>query len=265
VRLIPSIGPWLPWIKGILPYSVLLGTSAAELYFFSILGKPSPEFQQKRIFFGVPKAGPSMQAFHEHLLSQGFKRHLEASATGKRIGYFREDLGLLEFLFPAVAARKKPHLSGLIASPDPWVGSLLENPHRVELRYLKQDYSISIPQTGRFILAHGLQVRGGRNASPQRLFEASRHLLLLLCLLYQNRELFEEALNDLLDVRPASLIKELQGNLKENGPGSPIWENAQKSFLQTFSSTKGVDLFRWYWKLLPALQKVLEDQRVDGR
>jgi len=265
MRLVPSIGPWLPWVGGILPYCVLLGGRAAELYFFSILGKPAPNFPEKGTLFGVAKAGPAMAAFHEHLLSQGFKKRLDGSDKrwkGK-VGYFREDLGSLEFYFPRDGSRKNPHLSGLSASPDPWVGLLLEDPHVVELQYLKRNYSIKIPQTGRFVLTHGLQIKGGQRASAGRLFEASQHWFLLLSLLPQNEELGEEALNDLSEIRPASLIKELHQNLRENGPGSPAWEGAQKSFLQAFPGIKAVDLIKWYWKFLPAIQKVLGERRSE--
>jgi hypothetical protein len=46
-----------------------------------------------------------------------------------------------------------------------------------------------------------------------------------------------------------------------NGPGAPIWEVAQKFFLELFPETKAVQLTSWYWKFLPALSKVLQEQK----
>ena len=124
-------------------------------------------------------------------------------------------------------------------------------------------YSIRIPQTGRFILVNGLQVRAGKKAKLEEHYHASQCLILILYLLVLHEELREEALNDLLEIKPASLIREFLQNLKENGPGTTIWEGAQKSFLELFPEVRVVQLTSWYWKFLPALSKVLIDQKTD--
>ncbi len=265
MRLVASIGPWLPWIKGLLPYSVLLGGKAAELYYFSILEKPAPSLLVKETLFGMEKAGLSAKAFHEHLVHQGFRKQSGwPDLQGEpKPAYYREDLGLLEFRCPEKPTRKRPYTEGLVAAPDPWVGLLLEDPHTVELKYLGQKYSVRIPQTGRFILVNGLRMRTQKKPGPGELYRASGHLILILYLLVLHEELLEETLNDLLEVKPASLIRELHQNLKDHGPGTAVWEGAQNFFLGLFPETKAVRLTSWYWEFLPSLNRVLRDQKND--
>jgi len=263
LRLVASIAPWLPWIKDILPHSVLLGGKAAELYYFSILEKPTPSLLVKETVLGMEKGGKPFKSFHEDLLSRGFQRKLVSDARhAKSIPlYHREDLGFLEVRCPQKAQRKNPYLEGLAAIPDPWVKLLLEDPHVVDIKYMDHDYSVRIPQTGRFILINGLQLGTRKKAKLDEQYRASQCLVLILYLLVLHEELREEALNDLVQVKPASLIREFQINLKENGPGTPLWEGAQKFFLELFPEVKAVQITTWYWKFLPALSKVLAEQK----
>ncbi len=264
MRLVASIAPWLPWIKGLLPHSVLLGGKAAELYYFSILEKPTPGLLVKETILGMEKGGKAFTAFHEHLLSQGFQRKM---VTGPRQPksiplYYREDLGFLEIRCPEKSTLKNPYLEGLSAIPNPWVKLLLEDPHVVDLKYMGRKYSVRIPQTGRFILINGLQLKIGKKDNPEHQYHASQCLVLILYLLVLHEELREETLNDLVDLKPPSLIKEFQQNLKDCGPGTAIWEGAQKYFLELFPEVKAVQLTSWYWKFLPALPRVLKEQKT---
>jgi len=264
MRLVASIAPWLPWIKSFLPNSVLLGGKAAEIYYFSILEKPTPSLLVKETVIAMEKGGKPFKTFHEQLLSQGFQRKLVSDSRHERSVplYHREDLGFLEVRCPEKASRKNPYLEGLSAIPDPWVKLLLEDPHVVELKYMGESYSVRIPQTGRFILTNGLQLRVGKKAKLDEQYRASQCLVLILYLLVLHEELREETLNDLLQVKPASLIREFQNNLKENGPGTALWEGAQKFFLELFPEVKSVQITSWYWKFLPALSKVLAEQKL---
>lgn len=212
----------------------------------------------------MQKGGKSSKAFHEHLLSQGFQRKMVSGSLRSRSVplYHREDLGFLEIRCPAKASLKNPYLEGLSAIPDPYVKLLLEDPHVVDIKYVGQRYSVRIPQTGRFILVNGLQIGVRKKAGLEAQYHASQCLVLILYLLVSHEELREEALNDLVQVKPASLIRELQQNLKENGPGTAVWEGAQKFFLELFPETKAVELTSWYWKFLPALSKVLREQKT---
>jgi len=266
LRLVASIAPWLPWIKGMLPHSVLLGGKAAELYYFSILEKPTPGLLIKETIFGMEKGGKTLSAFHEELLHQGFRKKMVTdSLQSKSIPlYHREDLGFLEIRCPEKGPLKNPYTEGLAAIPDPYVKLLLEDPHVVEIKFLEQSYSVRIPQTGRFILVNGLQINVKKKSPIEAQYHASQCLVLILYLLVLHDELREEALNDLLQVKPSALIKEFHQNLKENGPGSAVWEGAQNFFLELFPETKAVQLISWYWKFLPALTKVLREQKSDG-
>jgi hypothetical protein len=265
MRLVPSIGPWLPGLRDLLPQTVLLGGKAAELYYFSILERPTPALLVRETKFGVEKGGKAMQPAHESLIRQGFQRRTMTTLGAKTALplYHREDLGPLEFICPDRGILKNPYTTGLAASPDPLVHLLLEDPHEVGIKYLNEDYSVRIPQTGRFILVNGLQLKLGPKAPPESHFRASQSMVLILYLLVLHEDLREEALNDLLHVRPASLIRDFQQNMKDNGPGTAVWEAAQKTFLELFPESKAVQLTTWYWKFLPALTKVLKDQKED--
>lgn len=265
MRLVASIAPWLPWIKDLLPHSVLLGGKAAELYYFSILEKPTPSLLVKETIFGMEKGGNAFKHFHGLLLSRGFQRKwVTDSRHAKSIPlYHREDLGFMEVKCPEKANRQKPYSEGLSAIPDPWVKLLLEDPHVVDLKYMGENYSVRIPQTGRFILINGLQLGIRKKSKLEEQYHASQCLVLILYLLVLHEELREEALNDLVQVKPASLIREFQKNLKDNGPGTPLWDGAQKFFLELFPEVKAVQITSWYWKFLPALSKVLKEQKLS--
>jgi hypothetical protein len=265
LRLLPSIAPWLPWLKELLPHGVLLGGKAAELYYFSILEKPTPVLLVKDTILGVEKGGKAYQAFHDGLTRQGFQKKMVSGPGAGHSSpfYYREDLGFLEIRCPDRGKLKNPYTSGLSAIPDNHVHLLLEDPHEVTIKYLGEEFSVRIPQTGRFILAQGLQMKVTAKSPLERQYHASQCLVLILYLLVLHGELREEALNDLLQVKPASLIREFQSNLKDNGPGTAVWEGAQKFFLELFPETKAVELTSWYWKFLPALSRVLKDQKED--
>lgn len=263
MRLIATITPWLPWLQGILPYSVLLGGKAAELYYFSILEKSLPSLLARETVFGVARGGNASKAFHEHLFQQGFQRRWLSSAVEKsKPVYYREDLGYLEFRCQETNRRKNPYLEGLLAVPDPMVGLLLENPHIVDLKYTGKKYSVRIPQTGRFVLANGLKINAGEKAALEEKYRASQCLVVIFYLLVLNGELEEEALNDLEEVKPASWVREFQQNLREHGPGTTVWEGARKFYLELFPEVKAVQLTSWYWKFLPKLTKVLQEQKI---
>src|SRR5260221_1001575 len=264
--MVALIAPWLPWIKSILPHSVLLGGKAAELYYFSILEKPAPSLLVKETILGMQKGGKVFKAFHDHLLHQGFQRKMVSDSIRTKTVpiYHSEDLGFLEVRCPEKGTLKNPYLVGLSAIPDPWVNLLLADPRAVESKYAGQRYSVRIPQTGRFILVNGLQMRTHKKSGLEAQYHASQRLVLILYLLVLHEELREEALNDLLQVKPSSLIREFQQNLKESGPGTAVWEGANKFFLELFPEVKAVQITSWYWKFLPALSKVLIEQKKDN-
>jgi hypothetical protein len=261
---VASIAPWLPWLKGFLPHAVLLSGKAAELYYFSILEKPAPSLLARETVFAVEKGGKAMKAFHQHLLHQGFQKRTLPPAPGldPQSAYYREDLGYLQFQCPASPTRKNPYSEGLSASPDLFVKLLLEDPHKVELKYAGDKYSVLIPQTGRFILVNGLRMGAGKRAGAGETYRASQCLVLILYLLVLHRDLEEEALNDLVELKPPSLIRDFQQILRDNGPGTVVWEGAQKFFLDLFPGVKAVQLTSWYWKFLPKLSKVLKEQKA---
>jgi hypothetical protein len=80
-------------------------------------------------------------------------------------------------------------------------------------------------------------------------------------LLARNKDLEEEALGDLLEVRPPSLLREFQDRLKLHGPGSTLWSSAIGLLDPASSEVKPVALESWYWKFLPKLAKLEEERR----
>ncbi len=260
-----SIAPWLPVLREFLPQTMLLGGKAAELYYFSVLEKPAPPFPARETLFGSETKGKNSQSFHDHLIRQGFQRRSLSSFPGydSRTGYYREDLGLLEFRRMGSASQGAA-TRGLSAIADPRLKLLLEDPHEVEVRYLGESYPVRIPQVGRFILAGGLGIKAGKKAPAEELYRASQNWTLLLYLLARQPELEEEALNDLVEVRPPALLREFRQNLKDNGPGTVLWEGAQKFHLDLFPGVRGVQLTSWYWKFLQKLSRVLEEQKIGN-
>ncbi len=128
------------------------------------------------------------------------------------------------------------------------------------MSYLGIQYEVLLPQVGRFILDKGLQLSSGRFLNPNKIYESARNLLIILDLLVANDDLQEETLNDFLEIRPPALVKEFFRILKENGPGSVIWDSAQKFYLERYSESRIVTLTKWYWKFLPSAARFLKNQ-----
>ncbi len=175
--------------------------------------------------------------------------------------YSREDLGIIQFFCPRVRVNQKVSTHGLAAFPDKRFSILLENPHFVDVSYLGVHYEVLLPQVGRFILDKGLQLGTGRFLNSLKIYESARNLLIILDLLVSHDELQEEALNDFLEIRPSGLVQEFLQLLKENGPGSIIWDSAQKLYLERYSGSKIVTLTKWYWKFLPSAIRFLTKQK----
>lgn len=265
MRATATISSWLPWLKPFLPRLVLLEEKAAELYHLSLLGKAFAPSLHAQTVFGTEKAGKSMEQLHLHLLQQGFQKRSLQDTQSFNNGqvYFRGDLGFLRFVIPQVKSRQKPPRVGLAVQPSRKALLLLENPHAVEVKYLGASYEVQIPQVGRFILAEGLELKTESRNNPLDIFESAKSLALIMDLLAQNDDLQKEALNDLAEIRPPALLREFKENLRRHGPGSILWESAQKLFDQNHPGTPRVVLTRWYWKFLPILSKTLLSLRED--
>lgn len=259
MRATATIASWLPWFKDFLPQLILLEEKAAELYHFSLLGKALVPSTQAQTVFGIEKAGGGLgKNLHQHLTRLGFlKRHISDEKGFSDTHYFRGDLGYLRFVFPQMKPRQKATRSGLAAQPSRMAQLLLENPHAVEVEYLNATYEVFIPQVGRFILAEGLELKTGPRNDTGKIFESAKSLALIMDLLVQNEDLQKEALNDFLEIRPPVLLREFQENLRQHGPGSILWESAQKLFGQSHPETPGVVTTSWYWKFIPILSKTL--------
>jgi hypothetical protein len=264
LRVTASVASWLPWLKPFLPSMVLLGGNASELYHSSLLGNPIPPLLIKEKIFALEKVGKKSAVIHEHLIKAGFQRKnekIEASGLVVPV-YYREDLGAARFVFPKTRPGQSASSSGLAASPEKGLEILLENPHSVEVKYLDQSYDVYIPQIGRFVLANGLKARAPRKASPSDLYQAAMHFVYIMDLLVEHEEFEEEALNDLLEIRPPALVRELRDNLKENGPGSILWESAQRLYLDLYPNVKAVKLTSWHWKFQKKLSKTILDAKT---
>ncbi len=235
---------------------------AAELYHLSLLEKPVSFHRSQESVFGVESGGRSKQKLHDHLLKQGFHR-VSKKTEGSQIVYpcySREDLGRVQFVCPRLRFDQKASTHGLAAFPDKRLGLLLENPHFVDVAYLGVQYEVLLPQVGRFIIDKGLQLSTGRFLNPMKTYESAQNLLIILDLLVAHDELQEEAMNDFLEIRPPGLVKEFLQLLKENGPGSVIWDSAQKLYLERYSQSKIVTLTKWYWGFLPYAARFLKKQ-----
>lgn len=262
MRVFASISPWLPLLKDFLPSLVVLEEKAAELYHLSLLERPGISHRTKEAVLGAARGGKALLPLHDHLVRQGFQRRSLAGgdALQPSVGYFREDLGSILFVCPLIRPNQKPASRGLAAMPDKRAAFLLENPHFVDVPYLGQNYEVFIPQVGRFILDKGLGLKTGRFLDPDKVYESSQSLLMILDLLVAHEELQEEALNDFLEIRPPALVKEFLRLLKQNGPGSVLWDSAQKLYLERYPGSKIVTLTKWYWNFLPHASRFLEKQ-----
>jgi hypothetical protein len=263
LRVSASISPLLPILKDFLPTLIVLEEKAAELYHLSLMGERVSPHRSKEAVFGIEKGGRAKQKLHDHLLKQGFHR------ASKKIGvdpttypcYSREDLGIIYFVCPRVRFDQKNLTRGLAAFPDKRLSLLMENPHFVDVPYLGIHYEVLLPQVGRYILDKGLQLSTGRFLNPVKIYESAQSLLIILDLLVTHDELQEEALNDFLEIRPPGLVREFLRLLKENGPGSVIWESAQKLYLEKHPESKIVVLTKWYWEFVPYFARFLEKQK----
>jgi len=264
MRATATVSSWLPWLKPFLPRLVLLEEKAAELYHLSLLGKAFVPSVQAQTVFGAEKAGIVLVPLHRQLIQQGFQKRSYSDEKGSSASvYYRGDLGTLRFVVPQIKPRQKPPRTGLAVWPSRKAVLLLENPHAVEVKYLGVSYEVQIPQVGRFILAEGLELKTGPQSDLRIIFESAKSLALIMDLLAQNEDLQREALNDFLEIRPPSLLREFQENLRRNGPGTILWESAQKLYLQNHPGTPGVVLTRWYWKFIPILSKTLLSPREE--
>jgi len=263
LRVFASISPWLPLLKDHLVSFVVLEEKAAELYHISLLEKPAAAHRPREAVLGIWKDGKSVEPLHNHLIRNGFrKRSLAASDfAGTSRGYFREDMGNIRFVCPQIRPSQKPSSRGLSALPDKRAAFLLESPHSVDVPYLGQNYEVLIPQVGRFILDKGLGLKAGRFLNSEKIYESSQGLLMILDLLVSHSELEEEALDDFLEIRPPALVKEFLQLLKQQGPGSVLWDSAQQLYLERYPGSKIVTLTKWYWDFLKELSRVVEQQK----
>ncbi|HVM32432.1 MAG TPA: hypothetical protein VMU88_04800 [bacterium] len=264
MRVTASVSPWLPWLKPFLPSLVLLDGNASEIYHGSLLGQPIPPLLIKEKVFGVARVGAKSAPLHAHLIQAGFQRRGEKNASGVPVPvYYRGDLGSVRFVFPQSRSGQSAPAAGLAASPEKGLELLLENPHAVEVKYLGETYEVLVPQIGRFLLANGLKVRASKKASPTDIYRAAMHFVYILDLLVENEDFEEEALNDLLEIRPPALVRELRDNLRENGPGSILWESAQRLYLNLYPDVKAVTLTSWHWKFQKKLSKNMQDAKEE--
>lgn len=266
LRAHASVSPWLPLLEPHLDDLVLLGGRASELYHLALMERRAPSHPEAWTFWGVEKAGSYPPGLAEHLLQQGFRKRMpEAPGSFPGPAFHRADLGWLQFLCPKVRGHQKPSARGLGAVPEPYVHLELDEPHPVEVTYLSKPYSVKIPAAGRFALAHALRLPSGDKTPPEGLYAAARSLGWLLELLGRNQELEEEALGELLEVRPPALLREFRDRLRRHGPGSTLWSSAVKLLESAGSGAKPVALESWYWKFLPKLAKLEEERRrPDG-
>jgi hypothetical protein len=263
LRVFASIGPWLPLLKDFLPSLVVMEEKAVELYHFALLEKPVSSHRAQDVVIGVERGGKKFQALHDHLTAQGFQKKIRKSGNVAAPIYSRGDMGTLQFICPQIKPNQKPTAQGLAALPDRRVSLLLENPYAVQVPYLGKEYETWVPQAGRFILDKGLRLSTGRGLDPEKIYESSRDLLLILDLLVSNDELQEEVVNDLHEIRPPGLVKEFIDNLRQNGPGTVIWDSTQKLYQERYPGAKIVNLTSWYWKFIPYVVRALEENREE--
>jgi hypothetical protein len=254
-------------LENFLPSLIILEEKAVELYHFSLLEKPTSSHRAQDVVVGVAKGGKTLQKLHDHLIRQGFQRRIRRSGND-RAGlpvYYRGDIGTIQFVCPQVRANQKPTAYGLTAVPDKRISLLLENPHAVDVPYLDRNYEVWIPQVGRFILDKGLQLSTGRHFNPDRVYESARGLMMILDLLVSHDELQEEVVNDLVEIKPPVLVREFLENIKENSPGTVIWDSAQKLYLERYPNVRIVTLTRWYWKFLPYAARYLAESKKSSK
>jgi len=262
LRAHATVSPWLPLLEPFLDDLVLLGGKASELYHLALMERRAPSHPEAWTFFGVERGGAHPAGLSEHLAAQGFrKRSTDAPGALPGPAFHRADLGWIQFMCPKIRGHQKPSARGLGAVPEPYVHLELEEPHPVEVTYLGKPYSVRIPAAGRFALAQALRIPPGERTPPQALYGAARSLGWLLELLARNQELEEEALGELLEVRPPALLREFRDRLRHHGPGSALWSSALRLLESSGSGVKPVALETWYWKFLPKLSKLEEERK----
>jgi hypothetical protein len=262
LRAHASVSPWLPILEPYLDHLVLLGGRASELYHLALMERRAPSHPESWTYWGVDRGGSHPPGLAEHLARQGFKkRTADTPSAFQGPAFQRADLGWIQFLCPKVRGHQKPSARGLGAVPETYVHLELEEPHPVEVTYLGKPYEVRIPAAGRFALAHALRLPPGDRTPSEALYAAARSLGWLLELLAQNQELEEEALGELLEVRPPVLLRDFRERLRRHGPGSALWSSALKLLESSGSGVKTVALESWYWKFLPKLVKLEEERR----
>ncbi len=262
LRAHATVSPWLPILEPYLESLVLLGGRASELYHLALMEKRAPAHPEAWTFFGVERGGAHPQGLAEHLKRQGFSKRTPAgpgSVPGP--AYFRGDLGWVQFLCPRVRTGQTPSSKGLAAVPEPFVHLEMEEPHPVEVPYLGKIHEVRIPAAGRFALAQALRLPATDRREMLHLYASARSLGWLLELLAQNEELEEEALGELMEIRPPSLLREFGERLRLHGPGSTLWISALTLLEAGGSGMRPVELETWFYKFLRKLQKLRNDQK----
>jgi hypothetical protein len=265
MRAHASVSPWLPILSAHLGDLVLLGGRATELYHLSLLERRAPAHPEAWTFFGVARGGAHPKGLADDLLRQGFrKRAPEGPGAMPGPAYHRGDLGWVQFLCPRTRSGQTAAARGLAAVPEPFVHLEMESPHPVEVTYLGTTYPVKIPAAGRFALAHALRLPAHSRREMVHLYTSARSLGWLLELLACHEELEEEALGDLLEVRPPALLRSFRERLKLHGPGSALWTGSMTLLEAAGSSARPVALESWYWRFLGKLSR-LERERKSGR
>jgi hypothetical protein len=88
---------------------------------------------------------------------------------------------------------------------------------------------------------------------------------MILDLLVSHDELQEEVVNDLAEIKPPGLVREFLENIKQNSPGTVLWDSAQKLYLERHPNVQIVTLTRWYWKFLPYVARCLAESKRNSK
>ncbi len=262
MRTSASIAHWLPYLGKYLENLVLLEDGASELFRLSLLGKKLISSRLTEPIWGYQDIHYPFKPFHEHLLKQGLKKARNQNVYGLKADcvYYREDLGKILFIISRGVKNGVSDSNVVKGGAKYKVSFLMENTHSVEVKYLNHHFDVKVPQVGRFILEKGLRLKRNRIIKPALIFWLARDLTNIMELMINHRELQNEALMDMSEIRPSSLIKQFLTNLKSNGPGSVVWESAQKLFLENHPNEKIVLVTSWYWKFLTQVSQLLREK-----
>ncbi len=256
----------MPYLEEYLNNLILLEDGASELFRLSLLGEKFISSPLAEPIWGYKNVNHPFKAFHDHLLKRGLKKARNPNVYGIKVDcvYYREDLGKILFVI------SRSHKNGDIDSKivkggiKNKVSFLSQNPHSVEVKYLDRHFDVNVPQVGRYILEKGLRLKENQIIKPGLIFWLARDLTNIMELMICHRELQDEALMDMSEIRPPSLINQFLANLKSNGPGSVVWESAQKLFLENHPKEKIVLVTGWYWKFLTQVSQLLRE-KTNGR